>query len=221
MIGDLRHYGEVVGNVDRGRVLLADNLLERLQHLDLGGYVERRGRLVEHHQVGFAAQRHGRHQTLQLTAGDLVRIAITDAVRVRQFKRVVQLDRALVGFFLGQTTVQYGCFGNLLVDRDRRVEGSRRALREIGDVTAAQVALFQRWHAEHVLTEQAAFAAGEVQAGLGIGQRGQRDRGFTRARFTDQRDHFALVDVKGDTLDDLDLFAVVVGGADAQVFDFK
>ena len=52
--------------------------LERPQHLDLRGHVERGGRLVEDHQLRLGDQRHGRHQPLQLSARDLVRITATD-----------------------------------------------------------------------------------------------------------------------------------------------
>ena len=64
VVGHLRHHGEVVGYVDRGRILLLDDFLECFQHLDLRGHVEGGSRFVQHHQVGLAAQRHGRHQAL-------------------------------------------------------------------------------------------------------------------------------------------------------------
>ena len=166
MIGDLRHQGEVVGHVDRGRVLLPDNLFEGLEHFDLRGDVERGGRLVKHHQVGSAAERHRRHQALQLTARYLVRVTVADAIGIGQFQRVVEFYRAFVGFFLGQATVQYGGLGDLLVDRDRRVEGRRRALREVGDVAAAQIALCERRHAQHVLAEEATFPPEKNSPGL-------------------------------------------------------
>ena len=60
-----------------------DDLLERFQHFYLGGHVQRRGGLIQHQQVRFAAQRHGRHQPLQLPTGHLVRVAIPDAIRDR------------------------------------------------------------------------------------------------------------------------------------------
>ena len=102
-----------------------------------------------------------------------MRVAITDAVRVRQFECMVEFDCALVGLSLAQNAVQHRGFGDLLVDRDRRVEGRGRALREVGDFAAAQVTLLERRHRQHVLAEQAAFAAGEIKPGLGVGERRQ------------------------------------------------
>ena len=68
MVGDLRHHRKVMRHIDGRRALFLDHLLEGFQHLDLGGHVKRRRWLVKHQQVGLAAQRHGRHQPLQLTA---------------------------------------------------------------------------------------------------------------------------------------------------------
>ena len=66
---------------------------------------------------------------------------MTDTVRVRQFQRMVELDRAFIGLFLRQAAVQYRGFGYLFINRNRRVESRRRALRQVGDVAAAQVPL--------------------------------------------------------------------------------
>ena len=46
-ISHLRHYRQIVGNVDGGGVEFLDDILDRRQHLDLSGHVERRGRFVE------------------------------------------------------------------------------------------------------------------------------------------------------------------------------
>ena len=80
-VGHLRHHREVVGDVDGGGVELLDDVADRRQHLDLGGDVERRRRLVEDDEVGPAGHGHGGHGPLQLAARDLVRIAEADLVR--------------------------------------------------------------------------------------------------------------------------------------------
>jgi S-formylglutathione hydrolase FrmB len=67
-----------VGDVERGGVELLDDVADRRQHLDLGGHVERGGRLVEDDQVGPAGHGHRGHGALQLAARHLVRIAEAD-----------------------------------------------------------------------------------------------------------------------------------------------
>ena len=83
----MRHlgdHGEIVGDVDRRRVELLDDVAHGGQHLDLGGDVERRRRLVEDDEIGPAGHRHGGHGALQLAARDLVGIALADRVGLGQ-----------------------------------------------------------------------------------------------------------------------------------------
>ncbi len=84
VVGHLRDYRQVVADVDRRHLALAHDAAERAQHLDLRRHVERRGGLVEDHQLGVGDQRHRRHQPLQLAAGDLVRVALADGLGLRQ-----------------------------------------------------------------------------------------------------------------------------------------
>ena len=51
-VGDLGDDREVMGDVERRRAVLADELAKRRQALDLRRHVERRGRLVEDEDVG-------------------------------------------------------------------------------------------------------------------------------------------------------------------------
>ena len=92
LVGDLRHHGEVVGDVEGGDAGVADRVLDGRQHVDLGGDVERGGRLVEDDQVGLGAQRHGGHRALQLAAGDLVREALAEIFRIGQAELPEQGD---------------------------------------------------------------------------------------------------------------------------------
>ena len=87
--------------------MLTDNFFKRLQYFDLRGHVERRGGFVQHHQVWLAAERHRCHQALQLTAGNLVRVAKADAIGVGKFERVIEFHRTFGGFLLIQAAVQY------------------------------------------------------------------------------------------------------------------
>ena len=78
----LRDHRQIVGDVECGGARLPDHVLERGQHFDLGGDVDRRGRFVEHEQVRTARHRHHRKQALELAAAHLVRVLASDAVRL-------------------------------------------------------------------------------------------------------------------------------------------
>ena len=221
VVRDLGHHGEVVGDVDGGRPFLLDDRLERLEHLDLGGDVECGGRLVEDQQVRVAAQRHGGHQPLQLAAGDLVRVAPAQAIRIGKLQGPVELLGAAVRLLAGQLTMKHRGFRDLLSDGQRGIEGRRGALREIGDALPANVAFLLRRHGDDVAPVQPDLAAGELEPRLGVSQRGQGDGGLARARLADQRDHLTALDLEAHALDDGSQVAVVIARIDGQAVDFE
>ena len=96
-MGHLGHHREIVGDVDRRRVELLDDVAHGGQHLDLGGDVERGGRLVEDDEVGTAGHGHGGHGALQLAARHLVGIAVADRVGIGQLQAAVEIDGVGLG----------------------------------------------------------------------------------------------------------------------------
>ena len=85
-----------MGDVDRGGIELINDVTDRRQHLDLGGDVERGGRLVKDDEVGPAGHGHGGHCALQLPARYLVRITKADLVGIGKTQTRVQLHRVLL-----------------------------------------------------------------------------------------------------------------------------
>ena len=77
-VGHLRDHGEIVGDVDRGRIELVDDVADCREDFDLRRYVKRGRGLVEDDQVGTAGHGHGGHRPLQLPTRYLVRIAEAD-----------------------------------------------------------------------------------------------------------------------------------------------
>ncbi len=65
------------------------------------------------------------------------------------------------------------------------------------------------------------LATGELQPGLGIAQRRQGDGRLAGTGLTDKGDYLTRIDIKGNALDDGYLYALIVVGADLQVFDFE
>ena len=125
-MGHLGHHGEVVGDVDCRRVELLDDVAHRRQHFDLGGDVERGGRLVEDDEIGPAGHGHGRHGALQLAARDLVGIAVADRVGIGQLQALVEIAR--VGLRLGAAhdAVAHGGFDRLVDEPVGGIEARRR-----------------------------------------------------------------------------------------------
>jgi hypothetical protein len=136
-IRDLRDNREIVRDVDTGGIAAADCALEGFQHLDLGGDVERGGRLVEDHDVRIGDQCH-RHQPLKLTAGNLMRVACPDCSRIGDCERAEQLDRLCRGLRLARGSMNQRTFDHLRHDHPRGVERGGRALRYIGDAAPTQ-----------------------------------------------------------------------------------
>lgn len=69
VVRHLGHNGQIVGDIERGNPPgVPDRFLDRHQHVNLGGHVQRSRRLIEHHQIGLRTQRQRGHATLQLPA---------------------------------------------------------------------------------------------------------------------------------------------------------
>ena len=120
-IGDLVDHRQVVGDINRCRPMVADDVFDRLKNLDLGRNVECGGRLVEHQQLRCAGHRHRHHDALLLAAGRLMRIAVGKCRRIGQMKQGKQIDRAFLGVGLVRQAMQQQAFGHLVANRDRRI----------------------------------------------------------------------------------------------------
>ena len=72
-VGHLADDAEVVGDQQHRHAEALLQVLQQLQDLGLDGDVEGRGRLVGDQEVRLVGERHGDHDPLALTAGELVR----------------------------------------------------------------------------------------------------------------------------------------------------
>ncbi|MFO1061410.1 MAG: hypothetical protein U1E53_31130 [Dongiaceae bacterium] len=199
---DLGDHREVVADIDRGGVLGAEGVLDCLQHVDLRGDVERRRRLVQHQQLRRAGHRHGGHDALLLAAARLQGVAQGERRRLRQPQQGEQLgDPAARAPAVGQA-VQQQRLADLRPDGHGRVEGGRRALRDIGDVAAADAAPAAPVEAEQVGRRQAHPPGDEARARPAIAERGQRQGRLAGARLADEGDHLAGIDPDRDAVED-------------------
>ena len=219
-VGHLRHDREIVRDVERGGVELIDDVTDGGEHLDLGGDVERGGRLVEDDEVGPAAHRHRGHRPLELSTGDLVRVAEADLRRVGKAQPPVQLHRVLLALLPGLDLVLHRRRGVLVDQLVRGVERRRRGLRHVGDARAAQHAeiLLRRGGQLHAVeldgtARDAAAVAGEAHGG-------EPDGRLPRPRLPDEAHDLAAAQVEVDAVHDLE--PLLVGPAlDAQAPDLQ
>ena len=65
-------------------------VLDHLEHLGLDGHVQRGGRLVGDQQLGVERHGHGDHRPLAHAAGELVRVVVDPAVRLRDAHQLEQ-----------------------------------------------------------------------------------------------------------------------------------
>ena len=101
VVGHLGDHPEVVGDDDDRGVELALQVLEQVEDLRLHGHVERGGRLVGDQQARVVDQAHRDHRALAHAAGELVRVVVDAAVRLRDADPVEHLDaRAARAAFL-------------------------------------------------------------------------------------------------------------------------
>ncbi len=83
-IGDLRDYGEVVGDEQHGEVVGAADVFQKMEDLGLHGDVEGGSGLVGDQEPGAVDEGHGDEDALALAAGKLVRIVVDAALGIGQ-----------------------------------------------------------------------------------------------------------------------------------------
>ena len=200
-VGDLGDDGEVVGDVERRRAVLADELAESGEAFDLGRHVERGGRLVEDEDVGLGDHRHRRHHALELAAGNLMRIARPDRLRARQIELLEQADRFRARLRRRQYAMPHRSLADLLHQRMRGIERGRRALGDIGDLRAAQLAALVRADGADVRVAEDDVAADDMAVAAGVAHRGEADGRLAGAGFADEADHLAAPQLQRHVVD--------------------
>ena len=139
LVDHLRHDAEVVGDQeDRHPELLAE-VLHQLEDLGLHGDVERGRRLVGDQELRVAAQRHADHHALAHAAGHLVRVVAHPLLGGRDPDEPHHLERARLRLLVADVLVEPDRLGDLLADREDRVERGHRLLEDHRDVVAADL----------------------------------------------------------------------------------
>jgi len=139
-VGDFRHHAHVVGDEQNRHPLLVLQHLDQVEDLALDGDVERRRRFVGDQELWSAGERHGDHHALAHAAGKLMRIVVETALGIRDTDLVQQTQDLGLRLGCGDVAMAGDRFGDLLADREDRIERGHRLLEDHGDLVAAHLA---------------------------------------------------------------------------------
>ena len=201
VVRNLRDDGKIMGDVQGRHPGIADGLLDRGQHLDLGCHVQRRRGFVKHHQIRFGTQRHRRHRPLQLPPRHLMRIAAAKGFGVGKTQPPEQLHRPRLGLLAAHQLVLQAGLDHLIHQPPRRVERRRCRLRDIGHLMPAQRPQARRIGLEDIAPVQRDRPAGQPHATPPVSHRRQPDGRLARPAFADQPQHPPLGNRDRDIID--------------------
>ena len=112
-------------------------------------------------------------------------------------------------------------FADLFHQRMGGIERRCGALSDVGDLRSAQRAPFIRPDRSDILAAEDDVAADDVAAAARVAHRGETDRRFARARFTDEPNDLAAPQLKGNIVDQHRALAEVGAHHDAHAADVE
>ena len=221
VLGDLRHNAEVMRDENDGCAHLFLQLLQQAHNLRLNRHVQRGRWFVRNQDFRVARQRHGNHNALAHTAGELVWIIVDDVFRLRDADKPQHFDGLFEHFCLAHLLMEAERFANLLSDGKDGVQAGHWLLENHRDVIAADAAHFALRLFHQVLTVVDDFAVDNFAGRRGNqAQDGQRGHRLAAAAFADDGKRFARLNLEIQSVhcgDDA-LFGIIVG---FQTFDLQ
>ena len=196
-VGDLGHHAEVVGDEQHAGVALGLEILDEREDLGLSRDVERRRRLVRDHDGRLEDERHGDHRPLALSARELVRIGVRDALGLGQAHVAQDLDDALEALRTCKVGVRVDHLVDLITDGHEGIERGHRLLEDHRDPPAAHPAHVRRRHLQKVLALEADDARARMQPRRQQAHDGARHHRLARPRLSDHAED--LVRAKRET----------------------
>jgi hypothetical protein len=201
VVGNGIDHGEVVGYIDEGRTAGACQLLQKIEHARLRVDIEAGGRLVEHHHLRAACQRHRDGDALLLAAAQLKRIP-------PQQGRVIETDaagdlrgdrscRCLVG------AVRREYLADLRIDAVARIETRIWVLRHIGDLRSAGLASNRGAELEEVGAVEHHRACSDPRSRPDVGKQCECCARLPATRFSHKRQDLAARNVESDLVDNV------------------
>ena len=183
------HDRQVVGDKQICSTELVLEFLEQVQNLGLNGHIQSGNRLVADNQLGLQRKCTGNADTLTLTAGELMRIAVN--VLGVQSDNVEKLADTLNALLLGAHAVNGHGLGDDLTDSHTRIERSIRILEDELHL-ATHILDLMLAHLGNIFTLEEHLTGGR----LGQAHDGATRRGLTATGLADQTKGLARIDLE-------------------------
>ncbi len=206
-VADAGDDAQIVADEHDGRVKVAAQFGDQVEHGRLDGHVQCRRRFIHDQQRRVVEQGHSDDHALLLAAGDLVRVAAQDGRRVGHVDPVEHLDAAPRRLRVADAAVDGQHLLHLVAQAHRRVERLHRVLVDHGDLVAAQLAQLLAALAQQLLPLELDAAALDVAIGPQEVDHRPGGRALAAARLADDAERLAAGDLERDVLDRLDLAA--------------
>src|SRR5262245_57619653 len=129
-----------------------------------------------------------------------MRVGLADTLWLWQVESAIKLDRVPCRLVRWHDMMNDRGFDHLGVDRQRRIECRRRALRDVRDTRAPQPAAMLRVQRQDIDPVEQHLAAGNPAARPRIACSRKARRGLTRTRLADQGDDFAISELEADVV---------------------
>jgi hypothetical protein len=136
VVGHLGDHAEIVRDQHDRHLPLPLDRAQQVEDLRLRGDVQRGRRLVRDQQARVAGECRRDHRPLAEPAGELERVFIDAALRLRDADALQHLDAALSRFLAGDLVVQQHRLDDLLAHGVHRAERGHRLLEDEADVAA-------------------------------------------------------------------------------------
>ena len=184
---------EVMGNEQIGNIFFFLNAAQQLADFFLYRNVQRAGCLVAHDNLRFKCQSAGNAQTLTLTAGHAVRIAVLEFSRqLNHFQQLCCFGVYLAVFYQAEV---FQRLGEDILNKHLRIEGSSRILEHHLDVLSVLTQLFTARFHQIVAFENSFTAGSRVNT-----QQSTHQCTLTAAGFTDDAQGTAFVCTQVDVI---------------------
>ncbi len=151
LVGHFSDDAEVVRDQDDRRAEFPLHAAEQPDDLRLHRHVEGRGRLVGHQQARIERQRQRDHRALQHAAGELVRVVVDAAMRMRNADQPQKLDGPRARLRLRDRFVCLNHLHDLPPDAIQRMETRQRILEHHRDARAAHGPQLVGRHRQQIL----------------------------------------------------------------------
>ncbi len=186
---------------DRGAELLLQ-FQDQVQDLRLDRHVQGSCRLVGDQHPRVTGQRHRDHRPLPHAAGQLVRIFAGPLCRLGDLNQPQHFHRLIVGGALREILMEPQRLGDLVADRQHRIERGHRLLKDHRDLVAADVSHLGFFELYQVLSIEGDRAADDLSGWVGDQAHDrQRGHGLAAAGLANHRQRLAPPQREGDVVD--------------------